>query len=102
MSNGNQENNAEKTQKQDTSTESAAEEWTDIGRRIERQIRLDLAKWAGADETDSWEVIGRKAEAKIRSSMAAGLGAAPDASWEEIGRTVELSLIHISEPTRPY
>ena len=42
------------------------EDWTDVGRRIEAQIKRDLGGWAGAVEDDSWEKVGRKAEAKVR------------------------------------
>ncbi len=54
--------------------QKSQEEWTDIGRRIEAQIKRDLASFAGAQETDGWAVIGQKIETRIRVGMAMGLG----------------------------
>ncbi|MBM4429706.1 MAG: hypothetical protein FJ026_05060 [Chloroflexi bacterium] len=65
------------------------DDWEDIGRRIESQIRREFAKAAGASETDSWDTIARKADARIRSRIASEVGAPPDATWEDISRTTE-------------
>jgi hypothetical protein len=67
----------------------AHEDWEDIGRRIESQIRREFARAAGANETDSWDTIARKADAKIRSGIASEVGASPGATWKDIGRTTE-------------
>jgi hypothetical protein len=71
---------------------SSREEWADIGRRIERQIRHDLARATGANEDTSWEELGRKWETKVRTEIASAVGAEEEADWGAIGQKVESQL----------
>ena len=49
--------------------EKSKEEWKDIGRRIERQIKSELRRMADADETDDWKEVGKKLEGKTTSKV---------------------------------
>jgi hypothetical protein len=51
------------------------ESWDQIGRRIERRIKVGLGGWAGAEPEDGWAAGGRKVEAKIRASLREWLAA---------------------------
>jgi hypothetical protein len=50
------------------------ESWDQIGRRIERHVKVGLGGWAGAEPEDDWATVGRKVEAKIRASLREWLG----------------------------
>src|SRR4030042_126654 len=60
------------TEQAGTSTRSIWEEWTALGKSIESQIRRDVARMAGAQESDNWGAIGRKAESKVRQRLGGG------------------------------
>ena len=71
------------------SDKPSRDEWADIGRRIETQIRRDLGRATVADEDASWEELGHKWETKVRTEIASAVGAEQEADWSTIGRKVE-------------
>lgn len=106
----------------------SADEWAEIARRIEQQIRRDAARvvgvepsadWASirdglftrvrdqADEIDRTEVgrrvseVGRELDERLRSGLGQAAGAGPDADWATIGRTVRQRVESVLDPTVP-
>jgi hypothetical protein len=104
---------------------SSVSEWIDIGRQIEQQIRRDVARVVGAEQTEGWgdvrdtvagrireraagvdtgeigqraERIARDAEEHLRSILAQTIGAGQDADWAAIGRTVTERLRQTLDP----
>lgn len=65
--------------------------WAEVGQSVESHTKATLGGWAGATPTDSWEIVGRKIEARIRERAARWSGVEPGrvADWDEIGRQVE-------------
>ena len=69
------------------------EDWAEIGARIVRHLKAEVAKCADAEPDDDWDTIGHKMEGKIRAETATGLGGEPDESpvlsevkgWDQIG-----------------
>jgi hypothetical protein len=41
-------------------------DWSEIGQRIESQIRGAIGGWAGASAEDDWSTIGNKMAAKVQ------------------------------------
>jgi len=72
--------------------EATAEEWEELGRRIEARVKQALGSWAGAEPDDDWEAIGRKMEIRIRAEAAKAVGAEPEADWEAIGEKIEAGI----------
>ena len=110
-----------------TERPSSANEWVEIGRLIQRQIRRDLARVVGAPETDDWgevrdtvtgrirervtgvetgeigqraERIARDLEEQFRVGLAQTFGAGRDADWASIGRTVSERLRRTIDPNQ--
>lgn len=106
---------------------SSVSEWIDIGRLIEQQIRRDVARVVGAEQTDGWsdvrdtvtgrireraagvdtgeigqraERIARDAEEQFRSVLAQAIGAGREADWATIGRTMTERLRHTLDPNQ--
>ena len=93
MSEETKQGNTEQATDQDPKSDKPGrDEWADIGRRIETQIRLDLGRATGADEDVSWEELGHKWETKVRTEIASAVGAEQEADWASIGRKVESQL----------
>lgn len=46
-----------------------AEQWEEIGRKIEAEIKRNIAQWAEAEPDESWEEIGPKAEKKLKAKL---------------------------------
>lgn len=111
----------------DADRPSSANEWIEIGRLIEQQIRRDLARVVGAVKTDDWsdvrdtvtgrireraagvdtgefgqraERIARDVEEQFRLGLAQAVGAGRDADWPTIGRTVSERLRHTIDPNQ--
>lgn len=89
-------------------------EWADIARRIEQQVRRDVARLVGAGQADDWaglkeamlsrareqastsggeiaeriREIGSQVEERVRSGLAGSTGAGQDADWTAIGRAL--------------
>ena len=70
------------------------EEWKDIGRKIEKQVKEEVSRLADAAKAEDWKDMGSKIEAKIKSQLADAVGAEPDADWDEIGNRTEDSVKH--------
>jgi len=110
-----------------TERTSSANEWSEIGQLIERQIRRDLARVVGAAKSDDWgevrdtvtgrlrervgsvdtgeigqraERIARDLEEQFRGGLAQTFGAGRDADWATIGRTVSERLRHTIDPNQ--
>ena len=99
--------------------------WAEIGRLIERQLRRDVARLAGAGETEDWaqitgtlagrvkgqaekaeigrraEEIGKQVEEQLRGGLAEAVGAGPDADWAHIGRTLRQRIENVLDPNSP-
>jgi hypothetical protein len=45
------------------------ESWDQIGKRVERRVRVGLGKWAGVEPEDDWDTVGRKMEDKIKAAL---------------------------------
>jgi hypothetical protein len=111
-----------------TDQPSSANEWLEIGRLIERQIRRDVARIVGASESDDWgdvrdtvasrlreraagvdatevgqraERIMRDVEEQLRVGLAQTVGAGQDADWSSIGRTVGERLRQTIDRSQP-
>lgn len=93
MSEETKQGNTEQATDQDPQSDKPGrDEWADIGRRIETQIRRDLGRATGADEDASWDELGHKWETKVRTEIASAVGAEQEADWPSIGRKVESQL----------
>ena len=99
--------------------------WAEIGRLIERQLRRDVARLAGAGEAEDWaqitgrlvgrakgqaekaevgrraEEISKQVEEHLRGGLAEAVGAGPDADWAHIGRTLRQRIENVIDPTSP-
>lgn len=68
---------------------SSADEWRDILRQIEGQVRRESARIVGVDQDADWETIGRNAGETARKTTARAVGVEEDADWQRIGHHVE-------------
>ncbi len=64
-------------------------DWGTIGRQAGENARRSAARSVGLSEDADWEDIGRRLETTVRTSAAKSVGAAPDADWTVVGQTVE-------------
>jgi arylsulfatase A-like enzyme len=85
---------AEERQKKRAEAKRMKQEWKDIGRRIERQVKEELSKMADSEDAEEWKNIGRRVETKIKSQLADIVNANPDADWEEIGKKTQGNVKH--------
>ena len=102
--------------------------WADIARRIERQLRRDVARLVGAGDEDDWngirdalaarvkgqaesidtgevgrrvEDIGKQVEEQVRTGLAGASGAGRDADWATIGRSLRERVERVLDPNKP-
>jgi hypothetical protein len=68
---------------------SSAEEWKDIFRQLEQQVRRESARIVGAPENSDWPTIGRQTDDAARRTAAKAVGVDEGADWEKIGSHVE-------------
>jgi hypothetical protein len=69
--------------------QKSAEEWKELFRQLEQQVRTDAARMVGADESADWQDIGRQTGDTTRASAARSVGLDESASWERIGQELE-------------
>ena len=82
----------EKTTGKSNPGASSADEWKELWRQVEHQVRRDAARVVGEPPEVSWSQIGRKAGESSREGAAKVVNAPKDADWETIGRQVEVNV----------
>lgn len=80
---------ADNSQRTTEGQRSSSEEWGDIFRRIEEQVRREAARAVGAEENADWATIGRRTDESARKNAAKAAGLGEAATWEEIAAQVE-------------
>jgi hypothetical protein len=73
-------------------TQNGAEEWKEIFRQFESQVRREAARVVGEAQDADWSSIGRRTDETVRRNVAKNVGLQPDADWETIGKRVEVTV----------
>jgi len=80
---------AEQAPKDDRQRSQSADEWGQVFRNIENQIRREAARAVGVPEDSDWKMIGRETDDAARRNVAKAIGMDENSEWDSIGRSIE-------------